>query len=103
TCAEEFQISDYDLEILLVNPEDPPSMTMPALMVLLESAGYESIRLQDRYTDTPCDINPEYVCFYDPKTTLTCQITLDHPIGVRVRDLLNAYQDDSACEFATSA
>ena len=75
------------------NHDEPPAMTMPELVTLLESAGYESIYLESRYSSTFCNINPQYVGFFDPTTGLTCQISLDNPIGLRLRDMMHAYYD----------
>lgn len=75
------------------NHDEPPTMTMPELVALLESVDYESIYLQSRYSNTFCNINPQYVCFFDPITGLTCQISLDNPIGLRLRDMMHAYYD----------
>lgn len=66
---------------------------MPELAALLESAGYESIYLQSRYSNTFCNINPQYVCFFDPRAGLTCQISLDNPIGLRLRDMMHTYYE----------
>lgn len=72
---------------------DEPLMTTQELVSLLEYAGYEFIQVQNRYSDTSCDINPQYVCFTDPTSGLTCQVTLDNPIGLRLRDMMHAYYD----------
>lgn len=72
---------------------DEPLMTTQELVSLLESAGYELIQVQNRYSDTSCDINPKYVCFTDSTSGLTCQVTLDNPIGLHLRDIMHAYRD----------
>ncbi|KAF9338633.1 hypothetical protein BGZ91_008336 [Linnemannia elongata] len=133
--ASGINISDYDVEIVLVTPEatstsmnsapsiksedetksttsattttektsaSKPSqakagengteaLTMKALATLLTKAGYKSIQQLDRYFDPSSEINVDYLSFFDPRSDLTCQITLDHPLGIHVRDLLQDY------------
>ncbi|KAH7050442.1 hypothetical protein BKA57DRAFT_528007 [Linnemannia elongata] len=133
--ASGINISDYDVEIVLVTPEttstsmnsapsiksedetksttsatttaektsaSKPSqakagedgteaLTMKALATLLTKAGYKSMQQLDRYFDPSSEINVDYLSFIDPRSDLTCQITLDHPLGIHVRDLLQDY------------
>ncbi|KAF9129131.1 hypothetical protein BGW39_004438 [Mortierella sp. 14UC] len=126
-------ISDYDLELLLVEPNTtttgleqektvsaPSVITTPTdndlaervnrmsmeqlppsgeervraihkMATTVKDAGFELVLLRKRYFDITCKINPHYVCFYDPKTELTCQITLYNPFDIHKRELLRTY------------
>jgi hypothetical protein len=64
---------------------------MKELAALLTKAGYKSIQHLDRYFDPSSEINVDYLSFIDPRSDLTYQIALDHPLGIRVRDLLQDY------------
>lgn len=68
-------------------------LTMKELATLLTKAGYKSIQHLDRYFDPSSEINVDYLTFIDPRSDLTCQIALDHPLGTRVRDLLQDYSN----------
>ncbi|KAF8933699.1 hypothetical protein BGZ47_010758 [Haplosporangium gracile] len=66
-------------------------LTMKELASLLTKAGYKSIQHLNRYFDPSSEINVDYLSFNDPRSGLTCQIILDHPLSIRVRDLLQDY------------
>ncbi|KAF9109081.1 hypothetical protein BGX27_008022 [Mortierella sp. AM989] len=66
-------------------------MSTTELTNVLKKAGYKSVQQSLRYVDTSCDINVPYTTFYDHRSELTCQITLNHPLGVPLRDLIQAY------------
>ncbi|KAF9081719.1 Zinc finger, CCHC domain-containing protein [Mortierella sp. AD031] len=69
------------------------------MVALLKKAGYKSVQQLDRYFDPSCNINVDYVAFVDPKTELTCKVTLDHPLGIHVRNMLQDYANiDSRVE-----
>ncbi|KAF9137929.1 hypothetical protein BGX30_009768 [Mortierella sp. GBA39] len=136
--AQGIQISDYDLELLLVErPPDssvtttsasnekgqeqstshrstdeelverlmrmtigkqPPSgqervRDIHALATTIKNAGFRSVVAVKRYVDVSCNLNPHYVCFYDPRTQLTCQVTLYSPSDLSTRSLLQAYAE----------
>ncbi|KAG9069735.1 hypothetical protein KI688_009062 [Linnemannia hyalina] len=136
--AQGIQISDYDLELLLVErPPDssvtatlesnekgqeqstshrstdeelverlmrmtigkqPPSgqervRDIYALATTIKNAGFRSVVAVKRYVDVTCNLNPHYVCFYDPRTQLTCQVTLYSPSDLSTRNLLQAYAE----------
>ncbi|KAG0251985.1 hypothetical protein BGZ95_006738, partial [Linnemannia exigua] len=104
--AKGINISDFDLELVMTytitkNLDD----AMDELLVKLKSAGYKYIHLHDRYSDELCQRGDEYVGFYDPKSELTCQITLVGPTdtchgGTDLRDMMQAYADiDSRVEL----
>ncbi|KAF9131460.1 hypothetical protein BGW39_001773 [Mortierella sp. 14UC] len=67
------------------------TLTMKDLASLLTKGGYKSVRHLDRYFDPSSEINVDYLFFIDPRSELACQITLDHPLGIKVRDLLLDY------------
>ncbi|KAG0271324.1 hypothetical protein BGZ95_000877 [Linnemannia exigua] len=134
--AHGIHISDYDLELLLVeravddtdttssteaNTHDQPSsrdtdselverlerltveksppsgeervQAIHALAAIIKNAGFKSVVARKRYSDVSCSLNSYYVCFYDPRTQLTCQLTLYNPAGLKTRNLLQAYAD----------
>ncbi|KAF9997472.1 hypothetical protein BGZ80_000268 [Entomortierella chlamydospora] len=123
--ARGVNISDYDVELLLVKPaqKPPPTkaldsdlnaslpdtlrssalkpgdkeaasvMTMSELSSILNMAGFKSVQHSYRYTDNSCEMNVPYTSFYDHRSELTCQITLNHPLGVPLRNLIQAYAD----------
>ncbi|KAK5807822.1 hypothetical protein F5H01DRAFT_324972 [Linnemannia elongata] len=61
------------------------------MATMIKSAGFESVLLRKRYFDITCKANPHYVCFRDPKTELTCQVTLYNPFDIHTRELLQTY------------
>ncbi|KAG0295036.1 hypothetical protein BGZ96_012699 [Linnemannia gamsii] len=71
--------------------EEGSLLTMKEIATLLTKAGYKSIQHLDRYFDPSSEINVDYLSFIDPRSDLTCQIALNHPLGIRVRDLLQDY------------
>ncbi|KAF9955674.1 hypothetical protein BGZ65_003246 [Modicella reniformis] len=113
--AKGVNISDCDIELLLVRPAPknregisaPPTsmlgsllsragvepMTMSELSSLLKRSGYKSVEFSYRYFDTTCEINVPYTSFYDPRSELSCQIILNqsHPLGIPLRKLIQAY------------
>ncbi|KAF9366317.1 hypothetical protein BGX34_004242 [Mortierella sp. NVP85] len=111
--AKGANISDYDIELLLVprsmasnkaatstspQVETEPlasTMTMNELANHLKRAGFKSVELMYRYTDTTCEINVPYVCFYDPRNDLSCQVSFKqlHPLGIPLQKLIQAYVD----------
>ncbi|KAF9162618.1 hypothetical protein BGX21_001563 [Mortierella sp. AD011] len=123
--ARGVNISDYDVELLLVKPPQKPLptkvldsdinvsspgavegsalkpgdkevasvMTMSELSSILKKAGFKSAQHSYRYTDNSCEINVPYTSFYDHRSEFTCQITLNHPLGVPLRNLIQAYTD----------
>ncbi|KAG0198623.1 hypothetical protein BGX33_012212 [Mortierella sp. NVP41] len=144
--AQGINASDYDLELLLVEPvstitsepasestqEQPTPRSIEdelvnrvkklyidtlhpsglarvrairELATTIKNAGFKSILLRKRYSDVTCNQNPYYVCFYDPKTQLTCQITLYNPNDIHTRELLQAYAsiDDRVDPFIFAA
>ncbi|KAF9153576.1 hypothetical protein BG015_003112 [Linnemannia schmuckeri] len=64
-----------------------------ALAKTIKDAGFRSVVAEKRYVDVSCNLNPHYVCFYDIKTQLTCQVTLYNPSDLNTRNLLQAYAD----------
>ncbi|OAQ28570.1 hypothetical protein K457DRAFT_20125 [Linnemannia elongata AG-77] len=136
--AQGIQISDYDLELLLVertpdNAATPTSASneegqeqflshvstdeelverlmkmairkqspsdeelvhdIHALVTTIKNAGFRSVVAVKRYSDVTCGLNPYYVCFYDPKTQLTCQVAMHNPSGLSTRNILRAYTE----------
>ncbi|KAF9431191.1 hypothetical protein BGZ76_000515 [Entomortierella beljakovae] len=110
--ARGINISDHDLELLLVEPSLEPSsstiakteessqsndtcpkrvVTMPELINSLKLAGHRSVQIVSQYSDTSCDINASYARFYDKRSGRSCQITLENPLAVPLRDLIQAY------------
>ncbi|KAF9198119.1 hypothetical protein BGZ49_001172 [Haplosporangium sp. Z 27] len=116
--ADEVNVSDYDVELLLLKPKPRSSdvvssvlttyagenttiqpestkaaftITMTELSDTLKKAGYKSVQHSYRYADTTCEINVPYTTFYDHRSELTCQITLCHPLGLPLRDLIKTY------------
>lgn len=79
------------LSLAEAEEDETATLTMKALAALLLKTGYKSIQQLDRYFDPSSEINVDYLSFIDPRSDLTCQITLDHPLGIRVRDLLQEY------------
>jgi hypothetical protein len=76
--------------------QPPPSViellrAIRGMEVMIKNAGFESVLFRKRYFDITCKANPHYVCFYDPKTELTCQITLYNPFDIHTRELLQTY------------
>ncbi|KAG0372627.1 hypothetical protein BGX24_012801 [Mortierella sp. AD032] len=78
------------------DPSDSITLTMKDLVVMLTKKGYTSVQHLDRYFDPSSEINVDYIFFIDPRLDLTCLITLDHPLGIRVRDLLQDYANIDA-------
>ncbi|KAG0060925.1 hypothetical protein BGZ89_011865, partial [Linnemannia elongata] len=64
-----------------------------ALVTTIKNAGFRSVVALKRYTDVTCGLNPYYVCFYDPKTQLTCQVAMHNPSGLSTRNILRAYAE----------
>ena len=64
-----------------------------ALATTIKNAGFRSVVAVKRYIDVTCNLNPHYVCFYDPKTQLTCQATLYNPSDLNTRNLLQTYAE----------
>ncbi|KAF8936796.1 hypothetical protein BGZ47_009318 [Haplosporangium gracile] len=62
-----------------------------ALAKTIKDAGFKSVIAAKRHADVSCNLNPHYVCFYDIRTQLTCQVTLYNPSDLNVRNLLQAY------------
>ncbi|KAF9153575.1 hypothetical protein BG015_003111 [Linnemannia schmuckeri] len=104
--------SDYDVEIVLVASETAGNFLDSATPVKSKeetnsntlatttaeknchrNSGYKSIQHIDQYFDPSSEINVDYLSFIDPRSDLTCQITLDHPLDIRIRDLLQDYAD----------
>ncbi|KAH7050539.1 hypothetical protein BKA57DRAFT_534818 [Linnemannia elongata] len=98
--------SDYDLELLIKTdkPENLPQAIeklddtltqtneIPEdLLDSLAQAGYENIEVSRRYFEGKSGTNPSSVCFLDPTSNLTCQVSFDHSAGTSVRKLLQAY------------
>lgn len=98
--------SDYDLELLIKTdkPENLPQAIeklddtltqtneIPEdLLDSLTQAGYENIEVSRRYFEGKSGTNPSSVCFLDPTSNLTCQVSFDHSAGTSVRKLLQAY------------
>ena len=71
------------------------TMTMNELANHLKRAGFKSVELMYRYTDTTCEINVPYICFYDPRNDLGCQVSFKqfHPLGIPLQKLIQAYVD----------
>jgi hypothetical protein len=63
------------------------------LATTVKNAGFKAVVATKRYVDVSCNLNPHYVCFYDPRTQLTCQITLYNPSDINVRTLFQTYAD----------
>ncbi|KAF9079391.1 hypothetical protein BGX23_004210 [Mortierella sp. AD031] len=61
------------------------------LHLKVKNAGFEAVVERKRYTDISCNVNGKYVCFYDPKMELTCQVSLDNHFDFHNRELLQAY------------
>ncbi|KAG9069810.1 hypothetical protein KI688_009135 [Linnemannia hyalina] len=91
--------SDYDLELLIKidKPRNlPPEMErldeiVKYLLPSLTQAGYETIEISRRYFEGKSATNPTSVCFLDPKSNLTCQVSFDHSAGTSIRKLFQAY------------
>lgn len=98
--------SDFDLELLIKT--DKPESLPPAIERLddnvtqtneipeylldsLTQAGYETIEISRRYFEGESGTNPLSVCFLDPKSNLTCQVTFDHSAGTSLCKLFQAY------------
>lgn len=78
--------------------EQPPSgeervRDVHALVTTIKNAGFSYVVAVKRYVDVTCNLNPHYVCFYDPRTQLTCQITLYNPSDLSNRKILQAYAE----------
>ncbi|KAK3830377.1 MAG: hypothetical protein J3R72DRAFT_456047 [Linnemannia gamsii] len=97
--AKGINISDFDLELIMTYTRGKKlDNAMDELLVMLKCAGYKSVHLHNRYSDELCQRDDEYVGFYDPKSELTCQITLVSPIdtchgGTDLRDMMQSYAD----------
>ncbi|KAF9537818.1 hypothetical protein EC957_007647 [Mortierella hygrophila] len=91
--------SDYDLELLIKTDKPsnlPPEMErldeiVKYLLPSLTQAGYETIEISRRYFEGKSATNPSSVCFLDPKSNLTCQVSFDHSAGTSIRKLFQAY------------
>ncbi|KAF9351454.1 hypothetical protein BGX26_010554 [Mortierella sp. AD094] len=93
---DEYQFAEERYVAKLEKPGDTEAasiMTMSELSSVLKKAGFKSVQHSYRYTDNSCEINVPYTSFYDHRSELTCQITLNHPLGVPLRDLIQAYVD----------
>jgi hypothetical protein len=80
-------INELDYNVTQTNdiPED--------LMDSITQVGYGTIEASKRYFEGKSGTNPSTVCFLDPKSNLTCQVSFDHSAGRSVRKLLQAYAD----------
>lgn len=100
--------SDFDLELLIriEKPESLPSgierlddnatqtnEILEDLLFRLSQAGYETIEISKRYFEGKGGTNPLSVCFHDPRSSLTCQVTFDHSAGTSLHRLFQAYAD----------
>ncbi|KAK3841665.1 MAG: hypothetical protein J3R72DRAFT_491244 [Linnemannia gamsii] len=87
--------------VKLTVEHSPPSgeervRAIHALAAIIKNAGFKSVVARKRYSDVSCNLNPYYVCFFDPRTQLTCQITFYNPQALSTRNLLQSYADIDA-------
>ncbi|KAF9900223.1 hypothetical protein EC991_007774 [Linnemannia zychae] len=97
--AKGINTSDFDLELIMTYTKGKKlDDAMDELLDKLTDAGYQSVHLDGRYSDELCQREDEYIGFCDPRSKLTCQITLADPTdncrgGVDLRNMMLAYSN----------